>query len=378
MEDNPGDDKPASSGSKPVKKHKVTWRGIEDVDENNPASARGFMDRVMATSGRGSGGAGSDGPPPSGGTDPYGGLRRHRRKLGVIAAIIVVCGGLLISMVHIVRPGSVIVPQVLGSAKPALGEGIHLTLPWPIEKVSTMSVQTLNYTMTAAKSKGTDPAVLVLGLDGASATVDATVLYRIDKSDATEVYRNVGTNYLSQIIVPSARTCIRGAYAGVDLVRAATGEFPEIATTIRDCMKTKMEPKGITVVDFQLRDLALSKNIQSAVDLKVAADQKIVASQHQADAQRLEAQGQADAAQILACGGTLRQTKDGGKTITKVVPNPSEACKAPPIDSAMLTYNYIQALRDIINSPNSTVILPNGDSGQPIINVPATPDATKP
>lgn len=368
MEDDPEVDQTTGTDPKKAPKRKVTWRGIEDVDDSGSARLR---DRVKVASGGGNG-------PGSGGSGSYGALYRRRRGFGVLAAVVVVAGILLSSMVHVVPPGHVIVPQVLGSAKPALGEGFHLLLPWPLEKSSSMSVQTLNYTMTSNKAKGTDPAVVVLGLDGASATVDATVLYRVEARNATEVYRNVGTNYLSQVIVPSARTCIRSAYAGVDLVRAATGEFPEISQSIRSCLEDKIGSKGITVVDFQLRDLKLSANIQSAVDQKVASDQKIVASQHQADAQRLEAQGQADAAQILACGGTLKTSEVNGKTVTAVVPNPTSACKPPPIDSNMLTYNYIQALRDIINSPNSTVILPNGDSGQPIVNVPATPNTTTP
>ncbi len=374
MGDTPDTESTSSKGAKASgTKQQVTWKGIVDVDESRPRG--GMIGRVRHAIG-GGGSSGGGGGRSDGGDefpDPYAGLRRRRRFLSFAAVIVVIGLALVVSMVHIVPPGKVIVPQVFGSAKPALGEGLHVTLPWPIERVSTLTVQTRNYTMSAAKAKGTDPAVLVLGFDGASATVDATVLYRLEPKNATRVFREVGPNYLATVIVPSARTCIREAYAGVDLVRAATGDFPGISASITACLKEKVGSKGITVVDFQLRDLALSTNIQKAVDLKVASDQQIVASQHRADAQRLEAKGQADAAQVLACGGKTKATEVDGKMTLVVEPNTTANCETPPLDSNMLTYNYIQALRDIINSPNSTVILPSGDSGQPIVNVPATP-----
>ncbi len=54
-----------------------------------------------------------------------------------------------------------------------------------------------------------------------------------------------------------------------------------------------------------------------------------------------------------------------GATVQVVTPNPNDRCAAPPLTSEILEYSYIQALRDIANSPNnSTVILGgNGTNG---------------
>lgn len=364
---NPDPAKPKRSKPKP----QVTWRGIVD----DPGEPRGsFRDRIrgyLSGGGSGGGNGGGNGPGGDGFPDPYAGLRRHRRRLLGLGVIVVVLIGLVITTFHIVPAGNVIVPQTFGDAQAAKTEGLRATWPWPITRINTMSIRVQNYTMSSAQKKGTDPAVLVLGFDGASAKVDATVLYRLDPKDATRVFRAVGTNYLATVVVPSSRTCIREAYASVDLVRAATGDFPGISEDVTNCLKSKIEPIGITVVDFQLRDLLLSPNIQKAVDVKVAADQSIVAAQHNAESARLQAKGQVDAAQILACGGVMTSEKLQGKLVSVVKPNLSDTCVTPPLDSSMLTFNYIQTLRDIIANPKATIILPNGDSGQPIINVPA-------
>ncbi len=81
-----------------------------------------------------------------------------------------------------------------------------------------MSVQTQNYTMTAQKLNGTDDPVRVEGQDGAFAMVDATLLYRLDADQATDVYRAVGADYQNKLVKPSARSCIRLEFTGYDMV----------------------------------------------------------------------------------------------------------------------------------------------------------------
>jgi regulator of protease activity HflC (stomatin/prohibitin superfamily) len=93
--------------------------------------------------------------------------------------------------------------------------GFHLT--WPFTSVATMTIRTQNYSMTAnpTKSPGTttDDAVRVLGADGGAATVNATVLFRLDTRRATEVYRTLGTGYVTTVVRPFARTCIRSEFS---------------------------------------------------------------------------------------------------------------------------------------------------------------------
>ena len=49
-----------------------------------------------------------------------------------------------------------------------------------------------------------DDSVTVLGRDGGSAKIDATVLFEVDAGRVEEVYRTVGSNYLEKIVRPSA------------------------------------------------------------------------------------------------------------------------------------------------------------------------------
>src|SRR5204863_819824 len=122
---------------------------------------------------------------------------RHWKGLfafvGLIIAVIIVW-----TSVHIVQPGNVAVPVTFGHAGEPLGPGIHITLPFT--NANSMSTRTQNYTMSAAKTDGppgsVDRAVTVLGKDGGAATVNATLLYRLARAKATDVYRNLGRNYV--------------------------------------------------------------------------------------------------------------------------------------------------------------------------------------
>jgi regulator of protease activity HflC (stomatin/prohibitin superfamily) len=225
-----------------------------------------------------------------------------------------------------------------------------------------------------------DP-VVGLARAGPAAPVDATLLYRLEPDRATDVYREVGTDFSGKLVQPTARSCIRSVFAGYDMVSAATVALPEVSEGITRCIADQIEPVGISVVDFQLRDVTLGADVQAAIDAKVSAQQKaesqqfeVATAERQADIARIKAGARADAAEILACGGTVETVERDGTTVDVVVPNPAESCTAPQLTSEMLQYDYIQALREIINSPNnSTIVVPEGQDLGPVLGLdPAT------
>jgi regulator of protease activity HflC (stomatin/prohibitin superfamily) len=244
-----------------------------------------------------------------------------------------------------------------------------------------MSTRTQNYTMSSLKGEGSqknsDDSVAVLGQDGGSANVNATVLYRLDPRQATDVFRTIGPNYPTQIVRPSARNCIRIIFTHYDVVTAATSAWDKVEDGVSKCMKEKLVPRGLLLSDFQMREVTLASSISKAVTLKVAAQQtqeqqkfERATADQQADIQRIRALATADAQTITTCGGVEQTIVRDGKRISTVVPNPLTSCNVSQFTTPYLQYTYIQALQQLAMSGNTaTLVLPFDQNLTPLLNL---------
>lgn len=331
------------------------------------------------------------------------GSRRGRLRLSNLRALlsgkrVAVIGGVIAvvlflwTSVHIVPPGTRAIPVTLGRPGGSLGPGLRITLPFTVTR--NVSVRTESYTMSAIKGEGaksSDDSVTVLGRDGGSAKIDATVLFEVDAGRVEEVYRTVGSNYLEKIVRPSARSCIRSEFTNYDMVAAATSSWNEVETKVSDCMTSKLEPRGLVLEDFQLREVKLGDQIQKSIDGKVAAQQKaeqqrfeLSTAQQAAEITRVQAMATADSQQILACGGEIATVERNGQQVQAIVPRAVDNCSQAQLTPEYLQFTYIQALKDLVQSPNaSTIILPFDQNLTPLINLNgsssptiSTPDST--
>lgn len=296
----------------------------------------------------------------------------HARTIGFVALGLFVFFGLL-SCLRMVSPGEVGIPVVFGKTKAPIAAGIHFTNPFA--DVAKMSVRTENYTMSGTSNEGAvqgNDAVAALGSDGGNAEVESTVLFHLNISDAGNVYKDVGTNYVDKILRPAARSCIRDQFGHDPMVVEATTGRDKVATDIQTCIEGRLGGRGLTLESFQLRDVKLAPDLQNAILAKVNAQQaseqqafELTKTQQQAEIARVDAQGRADSQQIIACGGSTVTEADG---LTHVIPKAGDSCQNT-LTPEYLQYLYIQSLKDVAASPNhSTIIVPFDQNLTPLIN----------
>jgi regulator of protease activity HflC (stomatin/prohibitin superfamily) len=319
------------------------------------------------------------------------GKRHTGRAFGIIGAVAGIW--LLSTMVAVVPAGSEGVPVTLGHAGSGLGQGFHVTMP--LTNVKNISTRTTAYTMAATTSMGDvsnkDDSVAVLGADGATGTIDSTVLLRVEPDQATNVYVHIGADYLTTLVRPSARACIRSVFTDIRMVEAATTGWQSIEDAVTACMEEKLEGRGIVLEDFQLREVRLEDSLQQAVIDKTAAEQRVERERFErsiaeikAEITRVDAKATADSQQILACGGSASEADDQlGESRTVVVPNAVEECSQAQLTPAYLQWSYIQALQALVDSPNnSTIILPFDENLTPLLDLnntnPLSPADTAP
>jgi regulator of protease activity HflC (stomatin/prohibitin superfamily) len=374
--DSPAGEAPEPEPAPAVRPQQPIGGMVRDPREvkTNPSLTRFLRDRMSAALIAGLVGIGVLRPrTPAGELGP-----RHWKGLfGFIASIFVVV--FIWTSVHIVQPGTVAVPVTFGHAGEPLKAGPHLT--WPFTTAYSMSTRTQNYTMSALKGEGAqknvDDSVAVLGRDGGSANVNATVLYRLDPKKATDVYRTLGPKYQTQIVRPSARSCIRIIFTHYDVVTAATSAWDTVENDVSRCMKEKLVPRGLLLQDFQMREVTLASSIRAAVNAKVTAQQtqeqqkfEQATALQQADITRIQALATADSQQILACGGVATKILRDGENVRTVVPNPLTNCNQAQLTPQYLQFTYIQALRQLATSgTNTTLVLPFDQNLTPLLNL---------
>jgi regulator of protease activity HflC (stomatin/prohibitin superfamily) len=256
-------------------------------------------------------------------------------------AVLVILLGILISTIKIIDPGKVGVQVLFGKVQDGVLEsGLHIINPFV--EVTTFSVQTENYTMSAKENEGQqsgDDAIRVLSSDGLEVTIDLSVLYRINSAKAPYILQNIGANYEDKIVRPITRTAIRDNavnYVAVDLYSTKRGEFQ---AKINKTIIESFARNGLLVQQVLVRNISLPATVRASIESKIQAEQDAQKMQfvlqkerQEADRKRVEAQGIADYQKILSTGLSDKQ----------------------------LIYESIKAQKEIALSPNAKVIIIGG------------------
>lgn len=268
--------------------------------------------------------------------------------IATIVGVVVILLGISSSAFKVIDPGKVGVQTLFGQVQgDVLPSGLHIIDP--LVDVTTFSVQTENYTMSAKSNEGQvegDDAIRVLSSDGLEVTIDLSVLYRVVPSKAPFIYQNIGEDYVDKIVRPVTRTAIRDNavnYQAVDLYSTKREEFQyNINKTISD----NFAKNGLEVQQILVRNITLPASVRESIESKIQAEQDAQKMQfvlqkerQEADRKRVEAQGIADYQKIISTGLTDKQ----------------------------LQYQSILAQQAIATSPNTKIIIMGSGKATPIM-----------
>lgn len=131
-----------------------------------------------------------------------------------------VVGGFFIS----VPPGHIacVYDRGRGVLPHTWGPGLHLKIPfWQIAKM--FNAQILEYTIRRGFEIGSnkevlgDSPVFTASKDGQDLEIEASVLFRIDKHNAPELWENIGENVVSKVVRPTSRSRIAAVFASLTI-----------------------------------------------------------------------------------------------------------------------------------------------------------------
>jgi regulator of protease activity HflC (stomatin/prohibitin superfamily) len=258
-----------------------------------------------------------------------------------LVGIIVIGLGLITSCVKQIDAGQIGVQSLFGKVQEeVLTSGLNFVDP--LMEIKTIDVRTQNYTMSGVHNEGDvagDDAIRVLTADGLEVVIDLTVLYRVQANQAPKIVREIGYDFKNVVVRPITRTKIRDNavyYTAVDLYSIKRDEFQ---TRIFKTIEENLKSRGLVLEQLLVRNISLPASVKGSIEEKIKAEQDAQKMQYvlqkekqEAERKRVEAQGIADYQKIISMG----------------------------LGDKQLQYEQIQAMKGLMTSPNSKVIIMGG------------------
>jgi prohibitin 1 len=220
----------------------------------------------------------------------------RNRFLRLVGAILLLI--LLFSSITSIPTGNVGVLTLFGRVTgDVLGEGIHLINP--LKSVQKLSVQT-----QSVKESANVPSN-----EGLILALDTSLLFRLDKNKAAQVFQTVGEDYAAKIVEPTLRAAIRASTSAHTANALYTNARELVQQQIQDELTTQLAARGVIVEAVLLRDVQLPAMLKGSIEAKQQAEQDALRmsfilqkEKQEAERKRIEAQGIADFQKIVAQG----------------------------------------------------------------------------
>lgn len=199
-------------------------------------------------------------------------------------------------------------------------------------------------------AQGRSEELTALTSDQLTIGIDAAYRYRLDPERVRELYVEIGPpTQVREFIYNAFRSSTRDAVADVAAADMLSQERTGIGNRIRERMAARLEPRGIIMTDFFVRNIQPPPSIRQAVEEKLAREQQVQAEVYQtqvveerANQRRVEAAGIRDAQRIIA------ESLVGER------------------GRAFLTYEGLQALKEAAIGENNLIIAPS-EGGVPLM-----------
>ena len=185
--------------------------------------------------------------------------------------------------------------------------------------------------------------------------VDAAFRYRIEPDSAVTLYLTIGEpTAIHEFVYNTYRSAVRDAVAEIPAASILSQDRAAIGDRIEELMAERLEPRGVYITDFFVREIVPPATLREAIESKLAREQQVQAEAYQtqvvaeqANQKRAEAEGIRDAQDIIAT------------SLTGVS------------GQRYLYWRYLEVLGEVGAGSNNLVIAPT-EGGVPIFFTPDT------
>lgn len=187
-------------------------------------------------------------------------------KLVVSFLVDEVVGGFFIS----VPPGHVacVYDRGRGVLPRVWGPGLHFKIPfWQIAKL--FNAQILEYSIrvgfdpTSNKEALGDAPVMTTTKEGRDISVEGSVLFRIDRKNAPEIWESIGENVVSKVVRPFSRSAIGRIFSELTL-EEITQNRSGVEQVVKEELSKHFQNKGLECEGFLLSEVRVQRPMSHA------------------------------------------------------------------------------------------------------------------
>lgn len=142
------------------------------------------------------------------------------------------------------------------------GPGLHLKLPfWQVAKL--FNAQILEYSimegfdLTKNKEALGDAPINTMTKDGKEVSIQGSILFRIDRNNAPELWENIGENVVSKVVRPFSRSRISSVFANLTLDEIKTNRA-HVEQIVKEDLSHHFQDRGLECEGFLLSELKVT------------------------------------------------------------------------------------------------------------------------
>jgi len=233
------------------------------------------------------------------------------KKTIIAAAVVLLLIGLAAASVVIVPAGSTGVVVTLGKVSDnVLAEGLHFKIPL---------IQTVEKMTNKIQKEEVEAAAVSKDLQTVNSVI--AVNFRIGPNDNAKIYKNIGRDYQTIVLLPAVQESIKSVsarYTAEELITMRN----QVGEETKASLEEKVQDYGIIIDKFNIINFDFSSEFNNAIEAKQVAEQnllktkteqeqaiviaeaeakqRIITAEAEAEAIAAKAKAQSDANKLLA------------------------------------------------------------------------------
>ncbi len=187
------------------------------------------------------------------------------------------------------------------------GEGWHIVAPWNDMLIHKVRQQSISDEMN------------VLSVDGLQVSVNGTIWFEPEYSNLGNLIKTKGEDFIVELLDPAINSAARSVVGRYTPEQLYSSKRDVIEQEILVEVRKELEGQYLNVKRILVEDVKLPPTIKEAIERKLKQEQesleyefRLEKAEKEAERQRIEAQGKADANRILSASLTDKILQDKG------------------------------------------------------------------